>query len=97
MKRVFVIESVKGVKVNCPDTIYQEKFVVGRYTVKAMLFTRGGYSFYVFRGDVLKAIIGSDDWFISKLDGEGQNLLNRLESVAYCFGKFAVDLRPIEK
>ena len=81
MKRVFVIESVKGVKVNCPDTIYQELFVVGRYTVKALLFPNGGYSFYLFKGEELKAIVGSDDWFISKLDGEGQNLVNRLMKI----------------
>lgn len=77
MKRIFVIESVKGVKVNCPDTVYQEEVKIGRYTVKAMLLA-DGYSFYVFRDDELKAIISNDDWFISKVDGEGQNLLNRL-------------------
>ena len=76
--KVFIIDGIKGVKVNCPDTIYQEKFVVGRYTVKALLFPKGGYSFYVFQGDVLKAIISNDDWFISRIDGECQNLLNRL-------------------
>ena len=78
--RIFVIESVKGVKVNCPDTVYQEEVKIGRYTVKAMLLA-DGYSFYVFQGDVLKAIVGSDDWFISKLDGEGQNLVNRLMKI----------------
>lgn len=78
MKRVFVIDSIKGVKVNCPDTIYQEVLVVGRYTVKSLLFPNGGYSFYIFKGDELKAIISNDDWFISKVDGECQNLLNRL-------------------
>lgn len=81
MRRIFIIESVKCVKVNCPDTIYQELFIVGRYTVKALLFPKGGYSFYVFQGDVLKAIVGSDDWFISKLDAEGQNLVNRLMKI----------------
>ena len=81
MRRIFVIEALKGVKVNLPSDGYQEKFVVGRYIVKAILFTRGGYSFYVFQDDVLKAIIGSGDWFISKLDGEGQNLVNRLMKI----------------
>ena len=76
--RVFVIDSIKGAKVSCPNSIYQEVLVVGRYQVKALLFPKGGYSFYVFQGDVLKAIVGSDDWFISKVDGECQNLLNRL-------------------
>ena len=81
MRRIFIIESVKGVKVNCPPNVYKEKIVVGRYTIKAMLFPKGGYSFYLFRGDVLKAIIGSGDWFISKVDGECQNLLNRLMKI----------------
>ena len=76
--RIFVIESVKGVKVNCPDTVYQEEVKIGRYTVKAMLFPKGGYSFYVFKGDELKALISNEDWFVSKVDGECQNLLNRL-------------------
>ena len=78
MKRIFVIESVKDVKVSCPSSVYQEIFVVGRYQVKALLFPNGGYAFYIFRGDELKAIISNDDWFISKVDGECQNLLNRL-------------------
>ena len=78
MKRVFVIDSIKGVKVSCPSSVYQEIFVVGRYQVKALLFPNGCYSFYVFQGDKLKAIVGNDDWFISKVDGECQNLLNRL-------------------
>ena len=78
MRRIFVIEGIRGVKVNCPNSIYQEIIKVGRYKVKALLFPNGGYSFYLFREDELKAIISNDDWFISKLDGEGQNLLNRL-------------------
>ena len=77
MKKIYIIETVKGVKINCPNS-YKEEFVVGRYQVKALLFPDGGYSFYLFKGDDLKAIVGNDDWFISKLDGEGQNLLNRL-------------------
>ena len=77
MKRIFVIESVRGVKVNCPNTVYQEEVKIGRYTVKAMLLA-DGYSFYVFRGDEFKALISNGDWFISKVDGECQNLLNRL-------------------
>lgn len=81
MKRIFVIESVKGVKVNCPNTVYQEIIRVGRYQVKALLFPNGGYSFYLFKGEDLKAIVGNDDWYISKLDGEGQNLLNRLLTI----------------
>ena len=75
------MESFKGVKVNCPNTVYQEMFVVGRYTVKALLFPKGGYSFYVFRGDELKALISNGDWFVSKVDGECQNLLNRLLTI----------------
>ena len=78
MRRIFVIEGIKGVKVNCPPNVYKEKFVVGRYSLKALLFPGGDYCFYIFRGDELKAIISNDDWFVSRLDGEGQNLLNRL-------------------
>lgn len=78
MRRIFIIESVKGVKINCPPNAYKERFVVGRYTVKALLFQDGGYTFHIFKGDALKAIISNEEWFISKLDGEGQNLLNRL-------------------
>ena len=81
MRDIFIIEGIDGVKVNLPSDGYQEKIIIGRYTIKAMLFADGGYSFYVFRGDELKAIIGSDDWFISKLDGEGQNLVNRLMKI----------------
>ena len=78
MRRIFVIEGIRGVKVNCPNSIYQEVIKVGRYKVKALLFPKGGYSFYVFQGDVLKAIISNEEWYISKVDGECQNLLNRL-------------------
>lgn len=81
MRDIFVIEGIDGVKVNLPSDGYQEVIFIGRYTVKAVLFTEGGYAFYIFRGDVLKAIIGSDDWFISKLDAEGQNLVNRLMKI----------------
>ena len=80
MKRVFIIESVKGIKVNCPSDVYQEKFVVGRYTVQAMLLA-DGYAFHIFRDDVLKAIISNEEWYISKVDGECQNLLNRLLTI----------------
>ena len=79
--KIFIIDGVKGVKVNCPNSVYQEKFVVGRYTVKALLFPGGGYSFYVFKGDELKAIISNDSWYISRMDGECQNLLNRLMKI----------------
>ena len=78
MKKIFIIEALKGVKVNFPPNAYQEVVRVGRYQVKALLFPGGGYSFYVFRGNELKAIISKDDWYISKVDGECQNLLNRL-------------------
>ena len=76
--KIFIIDGVKGAKVNCTNSVYQEKFVVGRYTVKALLFPGGDYSFYIFKGDELKAIISNDSWYISKVDGECQNLLNRL-------------------
>ena len=78
MRRIFIIESVKGVKVNCPNSTYQETIRVGRYQVKALLFPGGGYAFHVFRGDELKAIISDKEWYISRMDGECQNLLNRL-------------------
>ena len=81
MRKIYIIESVKGVKVNCPLGAYTERFVVGRYQVRALLFPGGEYTFHIFRDDVLKAIISDKDWFISKLDGEGQNLLNRLLAV----------------
>ena len=78
MKGIFIIEGVKGVKVNCPLSAYTEKIIIGRYTIKAMLFPEGGYAFHIFKGDVLKAILSNEEWFISKVDGECQNLLNRL-------------------
>lgn len=80
MKRIFVIESLKGVKVNCPSDAYIEVFTVGRYTIQAILLA-DGYTFHIFKGDVLKAIISDKEWYISKLDGEGQNLLNRLLTI----------------
>ena len=78
MKKIFIMESLKGVVVNVPNGAYHEVVKKGRYTLKALLFPDGGYLFYVFRRDELKAIIGNDSWFISRVDGEGQNLLNRL-------------------
>ena len=81
MRKIFLIDSVKGAKVSCPKGVYQEVIRVGRYQIKGLLFPKGGYGFYLFKGDELKAIIGSDDWFISKLDGEGQNLLNKLMKI----------------
>ena len=81
MKKINIIEGIRGVKVNAPNGTYHEKFIVGRYTVKALLFPGGDYCFHIFRGEELKAIISDKEWFISKLDAEGQNLLNRLLSV----------------
>ena len=81
MKKVIVIEGIRGVKVNCPSDAYSELFVVGRYTVQAILLPEGGYAFHIFKGDVLKAIISNEEWFISKVDGECQNLLNRLLTI----------------
>ena len=78
MKRIYIVEGVKGAKVNCPPNAYRERAVVGRYIVHAIFLPGGEYSFQIFRGDVLKAIISSEEWYISKLDGECQNLLNRL-------------------
>ena len=78
MRKVFIIGALKGVKVNCPPNAYTEKIIIGRYTIKAMLFPEGGYAFHIFKGDVLKAILSNEEWFISKVDGECQNLLNRL-------------------
>lgn len=81
MRRVFIIESFSGVKVNPPNGAYHEEVKIGRYQVKALLFPNG-YYFYLFKGEELKALISNDDdWFIGKLDGEGQNLLNRLLAV----------------
>ena len=81
MRRIFIIEGIKGIKVNCPSDAYQETIRVGRYTVKALLFPSEGYNFYIFRGDELKAIISNEDWFISRMDGECQNLLNRIMKI----------------
>ena len=78
MKKVFIIESLNGVEVNPPNGAYHEEVKVGRYTVKSLLFPGGDYTFHIFRGEELKAIISNDEWFISRIDGEGQNLLNRL-------------------
>ena len=80
MKKVIVIEGIRGVVVNVPKGAYHEEAKIGRYTVKAMLLA-DGYSFYVFRGDELKALISNEEWFISKVDGECQNLLNRLLTI----------------
>ena len=80
MKKIYIMESFKGAKVCCPPNVYKEKIIIGRYTVKAMLLA-DGYSFYVFRGDELKALISNEEWFISKVDGECQNLLNRLLTI----------------
>ena len=81
MKRVLIIDGIRDVKVNAPNGAYHEEIKVGRYTVQALLFQDGGYSFYVFRGNALKAVISNGDWFISKVDGECQNLLNRLMKI----------------
>ena len=80
MRRVFIIEALKGIKVNCPSDAYIEVFTVGRYTVQAMLLA-DGYTFHIFKGDELKAIISDKEWYISRMDGECQNLLNRLLSI----------------
>ena len=78
MKKIYIMESFKGAKVCCPPNVYKEKIIIGRYTIKAMLFPKGGYSFYVFRDKALKAVLSDNNWYISKVDGECQNLLNRL-------------------
>ena len=78
MKKVIIIEGIRDVMVNCPPNAYQEKFIIGRYTVHAVFLPKDGYMFYLFRNNELRAIISNDEWFISRLDGEGQNLLNRL-------------------
>lgn len=80
MRKVFIIEPVKGVKVKCPSDAYIEVFTVGRYTIQAILLA-DGYAFYIFKGDVLKAIISDKEWYISRMDGECQNLLNRLLTI----------------
>ena len=81
MKRVFIIEALTDVKVNVPNGAYTEKAKIGRYIVHAIFLPEDGYTFHIFRGDELKAIISNDDWFVSKVDGECQNLLNRLLAV----------------
>ena len=78
MKRIYIIESFRGVVVNAPNGAYHEEFKIGRYVVKALLFPGGEYTFHIFRDDVLKAVISDKEWYISKVDGECQNLLNRL-------------------
>ena len=81
MKRVFIIESLTCVQVNCPNGAYHEEAKIGRYIVHAIFLPGGDYCFHIFKGDDLKAIISKDDWYISKVDGECQNLLNRLLSI----------------
>ena len=78
MKKVIIIEGVKGVKVNFPSDAYCEATKIGRYTVQAILLPNGDYTFHIFREDVLKAIISDKEWYISRMDGECQNLLNRI-------------------
>ena len=77
MKKINIIEGIRRVVVNCPNGAYTERFSVGRYTVHAV-FLPDGYTFHIFRGDELKAIISDKEWYISRMDGECQNLLNRL-------------------
>ena len=81
MRKINIIEALTGVKVNCPNDAYHEEVVVGRYTIKGIFLLDGDYLFYIFRGDELRAIISRDDWYISRMDGECQNLLNRLMTV----------------
>ena len=79
MNNIYIMEEgIKGVKVNCPPNAYTESVKIGRYIVHAIFLPGGEYSFQIFRGDVLKAIISDKEWFISKVDGECQNLLNRI-------------------
>ena len=80
MKKINIFESLKGVKVSCPNGTYYEEVKIGRYTVMG-IFLPDGYFLYIFRGDELRAIISNEEWFIGKVDGEGQNLLNRLLAV----------------
>ena len=77
-KAIIIIEPLKEVRVIPPNGAYHEEVKVGRYQVKALLFPEGGYAFHIFKGDVLKAILSDKEWYISRMDGEGQNLLNRL-------------------
>ena len=81
MKSIIIIESLKGVVVNAPNGAYHEEVKIGRYIVKAIFLPEDDYIFYVFRGGKLKAIISKDEWYISRMDGECQNLLNRLLTV----------------
>ena len=81
MKRIYIIESFRGAKVCCPPNAYMEKVVLGRCVVKAMLFPGGGFSFYLFKDNKLKAVVSDNNWYISRMDGECQNLLNRLLSI----------------
>ena len=81
MKKIYIMEGIKGVKVNFPPNAYQERFNIGRYTVHAVYLPHEGYTFYIFRDDVLKAIISDKEWYISRMDGECQNLLNRLLTI----------------
>ena len=81
MKSIIIIESLKGVVVNAPNGAYTEKAKIGRYIVHAIFLPEDGYTFHIFRGDELKAIISKDEWYISRMDGECQNLLNRLLTV----------------
>ena len=81
MKKVIVISPLQGVVVNVPNGAYHEETKIGRYQVKALLFPGGEYCFHVFRRDELKAIISNEEWYIGKVDGECQNLLNRLLTV----------------
>ena len=80
MKRVFIIESLKDVRVIPPNGAYHEEAKIGRYIVHA-IFLPEEIILYVFKGDDLRAIIAKDEWYISRLDGEGQNLFNRLMTV----------------
>ena len=81
MRKIMIIDALTGVKVNCPNGAYHEEVKIGRYIVKAIFLPEDDYLFYVFRGGKLKAIISKDEWYISKVDGECQNLLNRLLAV----------------
>ena len=81
MKKVIIISPLKGVVVNPPNGAYHEEVKIGRYIVHA-IFLPEEIILYVFRGDELKAIISNNnEWYISKIDGECQNLLNRLLSI----------------
>lgn len=81
MKRIIIIEGIRGVVVNVPNGAYHEEAKIGRYVVKAILLPEDGYTFHIFKGDELKAIISDKEWYISRMDGECQNLLNRLLTI----------------